>query len=190
MGFPDFPRCQCHVESVYCDPSNSKPDLDHLHRDHLDAKFDSKNASKPVWWVLSSRKRLVGGTLKNVPVLEQQNGILFLDFGFSGSKMVPWITNRKGTPLRKSAKIVDFGGKFRFYVDFALVDGFNRNQCPNEALGLNFRNQFEIHFHHFLYQKLHFKVLYIHMELIFFIFPCNWIFMKKSKISLENLNFP
>ena len=112
-GSQTFPSVSVTLSRFIVTPPelNSKPwDLNHLHRDHLDAKFDSKNASKPVWWVLSSRKRLVGGTLKSVPVLEQQNCILFLDFGFSGSKKVRWITNRKGTPLRNSAKNTDFGG--------------------------------------------------------------------------------
>ena len=46
----------------------------------------------------------------------------------------------------KSPKIIDFGGKFQSYVDFALVDEIDRNRCQNEALGLNFRKKFEIRF--------------------------------------------
>ena len=140
MGFPDFPGVSVTLSRFIVTPPelNSKPwDLNHLHRDHLDAKFDSKNASKPVWWVLSSIKRLVAGTPKSVPVLEQHNDIPFLDFGFSGSKMVPWITNRKGTPLRKSAKIVDFGGFWWIRAPPDFVLGRLRTRFPGASATLN-----------------------------------------------------
>ena len=44
-------------------------------------------------------------------------------WNFGGSKMPPWITNLKGTPLRKSLKIVDFGGFLGFRAPTSPVLG-------------------------------------------------------------------